>query len=204
MLNDGTSYQAGTTLRWLELAERLRAAEVSLLHCLALVRGIDPEIGATVVITLTEGDVDELRGAVEEFGDRAEQLRALADQTRRGEFEIRARTLQLEAEAVLSAGVADIERAEVLARCLPIHSGFPALAATLRCTDSHQSWGRATVGHLLGCFRDADAQLVRHVTGLATLSPNTRWDQCDREQLGRLAVVLERQAATVRCRRPQG
>ncbi|MBB4664264.1 hypothetical protein [Conexibacter arvalis] len=198
MLSDGTHYDVGATLRWVEIAERLRAAEVTLLHCLALVRGIDPDLSATSAITVAEAQVDELRGAVAELGDRVEQIGALTDRTRRGSFELRLRTLQLEAEAALSAGVADVERAEVLARCLPVHSGFPALAATLRCTDAHESWGGAPIGHLLGCFRDADLHLVRHVTGLATLSPEARWDQCDREQLGRLALVLERHAAAAR------
>lgn len=79
-------------------------------------------------------------------------------------------------------------------------AGFPALAAALRCTDAHESWGAFTIGHFLACFRDADPHLARHVTGLATLSPDTCWAACDRAQIVRLAIVLERQAATARCR----
>jgi len=198
MLMDDSGYDVGATLRLVLLAEDLRRAEVTLLHALALVRDVEPGISAASAITLSEREVDELLDATQELGDRVEQLQTLAEQVRRGGFETRLKTLQLEAEAALSAGVADVERVEALARCLPVHAGFQALAAALRCTDAHRSWAGARVGHLLGSFRDADAHLVRHLTGLATLSPDVRWDQCDREQVTRLSVVLERHAAMVR------
>lgn len=191
-------YEVGATLRWMQLAEGLRRTEVTLLHGLALVRGIEPDLGAAEAIVLSESQTDELLALIEELGDRVEQLRMHAEQAQRGEVEIRLRPLQLEAEAALSAGVADPERAEMLARCLPISSGFQALAAALRCTDAHESWNNTTIGHLLGRFRGADVHLVRHLTGLATLSPEARWSECDREQIGRLAVILERHGASTR------
>jgi len=195
---DDPGYDVGSTLRMVLLAEGLRRAEVTLLHALALTRGVEPELSASTAVALSTSDVDELLEATQDLADRAEQLQMLAEQARRGDFDIRLRTLQLEAEAALSAGVADIERVEVLARCLPIRAGFQALAAALRSTDTYLSWDDATVGHLLARFRDADPHLVRHLTGLATLSPDARWKQCDREQIARLAVVLERHAATNR------
>jgi hypothetical protein len=198
MLMSDAGYDVGATLRLVLLAEGLRRAEVTLLHALALVRGVEPDLGATSAIALPEREVHDLLDATQELGDRVEQLQMLAEQVRRGDIEIRLKTLQLEAEAALSAGAADIERVEVLARCLPMRAGFQALAAALRCTDAHQSWAGATVGHLLASFRDADTHLVRHLTGLATLSPDIRWGQCDREQITRLSVVLERHAAANR------
>jgi hypothetical protein len=198
MLTDTAAYDVGATLRWVLMAEQLRRTEVTLLHALALVRCVEPDLRATPAIMLSAAEVDDLLTAIEELGDRVEQLRMQAEHARRGEFEIRLKTLQLEAEAALSAGLADVERVEVLARCLPMHSGFPALAASLRCTDTYTAWSDTTVGHLLASFRDTDTHLVRHLTGLATIAPDTRWDQCDREQVTRLAVVLERHAASTR------
>jgi hypothetical protein len=197
MLVNDSDYEVGATLRIVLLAEGLRRAEVTLLHALALLRGVEPGISATAAVTLPATEIDDLLDATQELGDRVEQLQTLAEQVRRGDFEVRLKTLQLEAETALSAGIADIERVEVLTRCLPMHAGFQALAAALRCTDTYQSWD-GTIGHLLGTFRDADSHLVRHITGLATLSPNVRWDQCDREQVTRLSVVLERHAASNR------
>ena len=198
MLTNDSGYDVGATLRLVLLAEGLRRAEVTLLHALALVRSVEPDISAAAAIALPASEVDDLLDATHELGDRVEQLQMLAEQAPRGDFEVRLKTLQLEAEAALSAGVADIERVEVLARCLPMHAGFQALAAALRCTDTYKSWEGATVGHLLASFRDADTHLVRHLTGLATLSPDIRWDQCDREQITRLSIVLERHAASNR------
>jgi hypothetical protein len=194
------SSHVGETLRWIELAERLRGTEASLLPALALARGLTPDLTATTALVLSEAQVEELLTACAEVGDRAEQVRMLAESVRISEIELRLRTLQAEAEAALSAGTADIERAEVLARCLPVKTGFQALAAMLRCTDCHESWNAVTIGHLLGCFRDADPHFVRRVTGMATLSPEAGWDECDREQLGRLATVLERHAGATHCR----
>ncbi|MBB4664221.1 hypothetical protein [Conexibacter arvalis] len=199
-MSDEETYEIGATARWVEVAERLRGTEVALLHALALVRGVDPELSATSALVLSEEQVAELLEAVEELGDRVEQLRTRAEGLPRGEVELRLRTLQLEAEAALSAGVADVELAELYARCLPVAAGFPALAAALRCTDCHEAWGATPVGRVIGSFRDADGQLVRHVTEQATLSPQARWDCCDRERIGRLAVALERHVAPERCR----
>lgn len=190
MLSERDPYD-GATLRWVEIAEKLRGTEVTLLHALALVRGVAADVTATTAIELSEAQVRELLTVCEELGDRVDALRTQAGLLPAGEFEIRMRPLQFEAEAALSAGVADAERAEILARCLPMGTGFQALAAALRCTDSHESWEVMTIGHLLGCFRDADPHLVRHLTGLATLSPQARWDECDRDQIGCLAAVLE-------------
>jgi hypothetical protein len=189
---------AGATLRWMEIAEGLRSAEVTLLHGLALVRGIDPDLSAVEAILLSEPETEELLSMIEALSDRVERLRLLAEQARIGEIEIRLRTLQLEAEAALSVGVADPGRASTLARCLPARSGFQALASALRCTDAHESWESMTIGNLLSRFRDSDTSLVRHVTGLATLSPDACWSQCHREQLRGLAFVLERHAAATR------
>ena len=161
MLTDTAAYDVGATLRWVLRAEQLRRTEVTLLHALALVRCVEPELGASPEVVLSAGEVNALLTAMEELGDRVEQLRMQANQARRGEFEIRLKTLQLEAEAALSSGLADIERVEVLARCLSMRSGFPALAAALRCTETYSSWTDATVGHLLASFRNDDCSTDR-------------------------------------------
>lgn len=193
-MNQARQHEVGATLRVVELIDMLRRAETPLLHALGVGRGVDPGLSATVAIELSDGEMHELLAACEEVIDRTDQLKLLVREVRPTGAEIRLRTLQIEAEAALSGGVADIERVELLARCLPVRAGFQALAAMLRCTDCHESWSRATVADVLGFFRDSEPRNVREVTELATVSPELRWEVCDRDQLGRLAAALERYA----------
>ena len=192
--------EPGATLRWVELAEALRATETALLHALALVRGVEPGLAATTAIALPEHETAALLIACDEVAERAERAQLLADALRPGEVEIRLAPVQVAAEAALSAGVADVERVLLLARCLTVRSGFQALAASLRCSDCHEAWEGVSIGQVLGCFRGADRPFVRRVTGLAALSPDAAWERCDRAQIARLAAVLEQHAATDRCR----
>lgn len=190
----------GATLRWVEVAERLRSTEVLILHGQALLRGIDPEIPTTSSVNLTVSDVAEVRSICEAVIQSVDQLQMLTAPLAPGEFEVRRRDLEREAATALAVGVADIDRVEILARCLSVREGFRALAEMLRCTDCHEAWEHTPVGHVLGCFRDADAHFVRRLTAQALLSPEAEFDTCDREQIARLASVLEEHAATARCR----
>lgn len=193
-------YEVSATLRVIELVETLRRVDMSILHALGVAREFDTDMASTVAITLSEAEVADLVATCDAVAEGADQLQQIADRLPQGEIELRQRTLQAEAEAALSAGVADIERVELLARCLSVRSGFLALAAMLRCTDCHQSWENATLGEVLGRFRETDQHFVRRITALAYLSPELHWSDCDREQVGRLAAVLEQHAATTRCR----
>ncbi|ADB50390.1 hypothetical protein Cwoe_1964 [Conexibacter woesei DSM 14684] len=192
--------KAGATLRWVELAESLRSTEVLALHGQALLRGVDPDISTTSSVNLSTRDVADLKEICDKVADRADRLQTLIAQLAAAEFEVKRRDLERDAAAALAAGVADVARVEVLARCLSVKEGFRALAEMLRCTDFHTSWQHTTVGHVLGSFRDADAHFVRRLTAQALLSPEAEFDTCDREQIARLATVLEEHAATARCR----
>lgn len=193
-------YEASATLRMIELVEKLRRIDMSILHALGVAREFDPDVASTVAIVLSKDEVADLIATCDAVAEGADQLQRIADRLPQGEIELRQRTLQAEAEAALSAGLADIERVELLARCLSVRSGFLALAAMLRCTDCHQSWVNATLEDVLGRFRETDPRFVRRITALAYLSPELRWSECDREQVGRLAAVLEHHAGTARCR----
>lgn len=68
MLSDHGPYDVGATLRWVEIAERLRSTEVTLLHGLALVRGVDPDLSAMPAMVLSSGHVAELLAVVNDLG----------------------------------------------------------------------------------------------------------------------------------------
>lgn len=182
------------------MAELLRTGESMLLHALALLRGLGPDIVGTGAVVLSAEDAADVLCRCESITQFAEQLGHLTARARPEEIVIRLRDLETPAAAALVAGVADVHRVEVLARCLPVREGFRALAETLRCTESHKSWLNTTIGHVLVCFRGSDLRFVRRLTGHALLSPETLWESCTREQVARLAAVLEQHAATNRCR----
>jgi hypothetical protein len=183
------------TLRWVELAELLRSTEVLLLQGQALLRGIDPAIPASASVHLSLSDAREVVAICAEVIESVDQLRWLTEKMETDEIEIRWRDLERDAAAALALGVADTRRVELLARCLSVRAGVHALAAMLRCTDCHESWKGATIGYVLGRFREADAHFVRRLTAQALLSPEAHFDTCDREQIARLASVLEQHAA---------
>lgn len=180
------------TLPILELVAMLRRTETALLRALGVGRGVDPDLSATVAVNLSDADVRELCAACDEVIERADQVQQLVGQLSPTPIEFRLRTLQVEAEAALAGGVADIERVEVLARCLSVRTGYRALAAMLRCTDCHQAWTSVSVGDVLALFRDAQPRNVREVTAMATASPDLLWTDCTREQVRCLAAALER------------
>jgi hypothetical protein len=197
---NGAEYVLGTTLGWIELAERLRQLETELLQVLPLLADVGCDVPAGAARTLDGDAAADVLAACAAIADQAAQIETHAERLTPGSVDVRLPQLQAEAAAALAGGVADVRRALVLARCLGVRTGFAALAAMLRCTDCHEAWGSTTLDEVLGSFRDADRHFVRRVTALATTSPDTTWQSLDREQLGRLASVLERHAATTRCR----
>lgn len=172
-MNEHDRYETATTLRRLELAEQLRSVELQLLHALGLLRGVDPDLNASAAIVLSRDDTAELLSTCERIAQEVDLVNSLAAALPAEEIELRRSVLLLEAGAALGAGVADIDRVEVLARCLPARTGFQALAAMLRSTTYHENWQHTTVGQVLGCFRDANEHLVQRVAALATLAPET-------------------------------
>lgn len=191
----GSGPEPGTTLRIYELLDMLRHTETSLLNALGAGRGVDRELTAATAIDLSADELRELRSASLDLAERAEQVGLVAEGLTLAECEVRLSTLRIEAGAALSAGVADVERVERLAACLPARTGFQALAAMLRCTDLHQSWHRTTLSDLLGLFHNVDPRALRAISDLATVSPDLRWDECDRDTVTRIALALERYAA---------
>jgi hypothetical protein len=189
-----------STLRLVELAEVLRGMEAQVLHAQALVSGIDPAIPATFSVHLSSRDAAELKSLCETVVTSSDRLQELAAILAEDEIEIRWRDLEREASAELALGVGDPARAEFLARCLSVREGFRALAEMLRCTDCHETWDHTTLADVLGRFRDADPHFIRRLTAQALLSPEARFDSCDRDQIARLAGALEAHAATTRCR----
>jgi hypothetical protein len=188
----------GDALRWVELAERLREAEASVLRALGLLRGVDSEISATASVTLSQAEVAAALAECDEAVEAVADVAEIASAMRAEGVEIKRIDLGVQAGAALAAGVGDIRRVRVLARCLPSRDGFGALAEVLRCTDSHEVWGDTTVGDLLGWFRDVDDPLVRKLTERALLSPETAWAELARPQVSRLAAALEAHATAVR------
>lgn len=191
----GSGPEPGATLRIYELLDMLRHAETSLLNALGAGRGVDRELATTIAVELSADELHDLRSASLDLAERADQIRLIAQSLAPAGCEIRLRALQIEAEAALSAGVADIERVHRLAGCLPARSGFQALAAMLRCTDLHESWHRTTLGDLLGLFRNTDPRAARAIADLAQVSPDLRWEDCDRDIVARLATALEQYSA---------
>lgn len=190
--------EAGTTLRCVELAERLRTTESELLRALGLVRGIAPDLPWSEPIAISAQESAVLLEACDAVAEQAERVRALAVSMPVAATEIRLETLQAEAEVALADGVAEVERVALLLRCLPVDAGFRALAVALRTTDCRETWGPATIGGLLGQLRGADPKFVRRVADSAGLTPESRWDACEPREIDRLAGVLERHAATFR------
>lgn len=184
-----------TALAWVELAELLRRGETLTLQLLGLLRGVEPELATPASIALSAEQTAEVLHGCESLGQWADELIGLAAVLRSHEVEIRRQDLRREAGAALAAGVADVERVLLLARCLPVDAGFRALAESLRCTSCHESWHDATVGEVLSGFRGSDRHVTRRVTEEALMSPATRWEACDRMRLTRLAHALEKFAA---------
>lgn len=179
----------------------MRAIEVLALHCQSLLAGVDPDLHGGVSVLVSEADIAELSTLADSVVEAGEQARGLFAGVPQGvDVEVRHDDLEREAAKALALGVGDIERIEVLARCLSVRAGFRALAEALRCTDSHESWGSATIGDVLGRFRGSDEHFVRRLTLQAHLSPATTFAECDRSQLARLAGLLEDHSATDRCR----
>lgn len=199
-MNGNVDDTPGAALRLVELAEQIRAIEVLALEGQALLAGVDPDLPGSRAVHIASGDIARLRSLADAFDDSVGQLRALAAGLPGHDIEIRWHDLEREAAQVLALGVADVDRVELLARCLSVRAGFRALAEALRCTDSHESWGETTLGEVLGRFRDADPHFVRRLTGQARLSPETRFADCDRARIARLAGALEDHIATARCR----
>lgn len=171
------------------------------LHSQALLAGVDPDVPGGVSVLVPASSIAELLRLADSVVEEAEHVRALvAGVPQSLDVEVRHDDLEREAAMVLALGIGDIERIEVLARCLSVRAGFRALAEALRCTDSHESWGGATLGDVLARFRGSDEHFVRRVTGQAHLSPAAAFADCDRSQLAQLASVLEDHAATERCR----
>lgn len=183
--------RAGIELRWVEFAESLRATETVVLHMLGLLRGVDPAIPATVEFALSTADAVEVLALRAELGDLADQLQFAADSLPAEDIHFRWRDIQQQASAAVAAGVGDPRRLLVLARCLGVPAGFRALAESLRCTESHLSWDRLHVGDVIGAFRDADRSLARSLTNAANLSPDSSFPALSRQQVTRLASVLE-------------
>lgn len=183
-------------LAWVELAELLRRGETQALQLLGLLRGIGPDVATMTSITLSVEQAAEVLHGCELLGQWADELIGLASVLQPHEVEIRRRDLHREAGAALAAGVADVDRVLLLARCLSVNEGFRALAESLRCTSCHESWHDATVGEILSNFNGSDRHVTRRVTEEALMSPATRWEACDRMRLTRLAHALERFAAT--------
>jgi hypothetical protein len=190
-----------SALGWIELAELLRAIEVPLVDALGRLRSVSPEIPPGTAVTLTADDATNVVAACELVQELALELQTMltAGLAHSG-LDLRWRDVELEAAAALAAGVADVRRVEILARCLSVKQGFRALAEMLRCTDQHVLWTNTTLSHVLSGFREADAHFVRRVTEQAGLSPQTRWDTCDRREVSDLAGVLQRHSATARSR----
>lgn len=161
----------------------------------ALLRGLEPEIPTTASITLCARDAAETLNLVDAIAQSADQLLTMASPLRPEDIDVRSQDVQNQAAAALAAGVGDIRRVEVLARSLPVTEGFRALAELLRCTDSHESW-HTTIEHVIGSFRDADTRFARQIAEQALLSPQADFDTCNREQIGRLATVLENYGQT--------
>lgn len=190
-----TEADPGTTLRIYELLDMLRYAEATLLNALGAGRGVDRSLSASTVVELSRVELHDLRSAALDLAERAEQIGMVASKLAPAGCEVRLTTLQIEAGAALSSGVADVERVQRLVACLPARTGFQALAAMLRCTDLHQSWHEMTLSDLLGQFRNVDPHAARAISDLATVSPAARWDDCDRDTITRIALALERYAA---------
>lgn len=189
------------TLRLVEIAEWMRTNEVRALHGQTLLPNVDPDLPESGAFHITAGDIAQLRTLACEFVESAEQLRAMVEGLgEEGDVEVRWRDLENQAAHALALGVADLERVDILTRCLSVKTGFGALAEALRCTDSHESWGDTTLADVLGRFRRSDGHFVRRVAEQAHLSPAATFADCDREQITRLANVLGRHAATERCR----
>lgn len=166
-----------------------------------LLAGVEPDLPGGVSVLVSDADVAELATLADAVVEAAEQARGLVAGVPQGvDVHVRHDDVEREAARVVALGVGDIERVGILARCLSVKVGFRALAEALRCTDSHESWGPATIGDVLSLFRGADQHFVRRLTGQAHLSPATAFAECERIELARLAAVLEDHAATDRCR----
>lgn len=168
----GSGPEPGATLRIYELLDMLRHAETSLLNALGAGRGVDRELTAATAVVLSADELRDLRSASLDLAERADQVRLVAEGLTAAECEVRLNTLRIEAGAALSAGVADVERVERLAACLPARTGYQALAAMLRCTDLHQAWNETTLSDLLGLFHNVDPRALRAISDLATVSPD--------------------------------
>jgi hypothetical protein len=185
----------GIELRWVEFAEALRATETVLLHMLGLLRGVDPEIPTTVELSLPAPDAADVLSLSAELVDLADQLRLASDALAASEIRFRHDELQRQAAAVVAGGVADPRRLLTLVRCLDVATGFAALSESLRCTEAHLSWDQLHIGDVIGSFRDVDRSLASSLTSAACLSPAIPLPSLSRQQLTRIAAVLEAHAA---------
>ena len=183
--------------RLVQIGELLRRSHRAHEQALAQVDRIEvgAELSATGTVTLTDAVAGELEALGEAIAELASELQVLTAGLPEEAVEVAAEDVRREAADDLATGIFDEARALLAARVLPVHDGWPALAAGLRGSDAHWGWEQLTVAQLVGGFRGVHARDVARVLGEAGMPARRPFAACEHGQLMRLAAALDRHAA---------
>lgn len=199
---DELTAASGPTVRALDFVtfvEEARAANAALEALLLPLEDFDAAI-ARKEVRLPMPECRAIADKVERLVPHLDRVEVLAASIGiSSEIRINLAELQDEAAVELAAGPAAPERAQLLAKCLPVRTGFRALTRAIATTTAPHRWD-ATLGFLLEAFRGSDAQFISRLTRLAKLSSAAIWSEQESEQLDLLAAVLADHAKRNRCR----
>ncbi len=185
---------AGWTL--VQLSELVRRAEQLLLDGITLVGPhIHAAMPADATIQLAPAELQRITASLAEGAEIAEQLELLAAHLPADAVDAGYDAVRDAAAADVASGIVDPHRVLLAARVLDAPHGWPALAASLAAGDVVSTWGRLTVGMLLGRFRGVDPETVERVVAAAGLKAGARFSDCPAEALDALADALRRHAS---------
>lgn len=179
--------------RLLRLAELLRTLERHQDRALRTLYRLDPSMRPAFAVTLKGGEVDRLHREGVELTELVEQIHALLDGLPEEEpIPIVYDDVRASAERVLrDSNTLDAAAVLLAAQLLDRTTGLAALAEGLRASGAYTSWGRTTVGSLLGAFRGVSPQLVRRIATAARMAPGTEIAGCHPDEIAQLADQLD-------------
>lgn len=182
---------ASPTWRLVQIADLLQRADQ---NRSSIQRLLGPDTNASAPSTLSASisgaDIDDIKAAISDGRELAEQLDHLADGLTHAGVEISYEDLCKGAAEALSLGTLDGNRALLAARILAVNPGWHALASCIRVVDVSGSWNGLAPRELLGQFRGADDELVATVLASAGIPPEAWFSTLERRSLSRLAAAL--------------
>jgi hypothetical protein len=177
----------------LRVAELLRTLKRHQNRLLRILYRLDPRLRPSFAVRLRAAQVEHLHRERAEIVQLVEQIEALLDAIPDEEpVAVAYEDVIASAERLLRDGdTLDAAAVLLAAQLLDRSTGLLALAEGLRSSGAYTSWGRTTVGSLVGAFRGVSPQLARRIATAAHMAPGTEIAGCHPDEITQLAEQLD-------------